>query len=82
MYILQRITVKKMKVNSSTSLVVKASDTIVTLKANIQEMERIPVDQQQLIFMGKFLSNRCVLSDYNIKDGSILYLILKGRGTE
>ena len=62
-----------MKVNSSTSLVVKTSDAIETLKANIQEMERISADQQQLIFMGKFLSNRCVLSHYKIKDGSILY---------
>ena len=60
-----------------TSLKVKASDTIENVKAEIQYKERIIPDQQELLFAGKELENDQTLSDYNIRNDSTLYLVLR-----
>ena len=56
------------------TLDVEASDSILNVKEKIEEVELIPVDHQQLAYLGTVLANDRTLSDYNIRKESTLQL--------
>ncbi len=61
---------------------VKASDTVMMLKYQIEEKEGIPPNEQRLIFNNKQLKSGKTMSDYNIIEKSVLHLTLGGSSDE
>lgn len=62
------------------TLATNPNDTIMILKSKIQEIEKCPIDQQELKFKEEILKDSITLRDYSIqKDSTIdLKIILKG----
>ena len=49
------------------ALRIENSDTVKTIKENIQEKVEIPYNQQEIIFEGKVLQDDCILSEFGIQ---------------
>jgi hypothetical protein len=74
------IVVKTLKGQDETFLVEGAGSLIEHVKALIQRSTGVIMDQQLLIFAGQPLSDGRTLSDYVIREGSVLHLIYRCRG--
>lgn len=64
---------------STTTLKVRASDTIEVIKAMIQDKKGFPQSQQKLLFANTILESGHTISDYGIKDGCTLHVALVPR---
>ena len=54
--------------------------TIEQLKNIIFKREGIPIKEQNMVYAGKLLSNYNQIKDYNLKNDSVVHLVLKLRG--
>lgn len=52
---------------------VEPTDTVFRVKRYIQRKEGIPASEQCLVYLDKELEDRKTLSDYDVKDRSILH---------
>ncbi|MEI6138630.1 MAG: ubiquitin-like protein [Mariniphaga sp.] len=63
----------KLPSGKTITLEVEPNDTMDQIKANIQDKEDIPPDQQRLTYGGQVLEDGGTVADYNIHDGSTLF---------
>ncbi|XP_059407208.1 polyubiquitin-like [Carassius carassius] len=59
---------------------VDVNETVDQLQTKVYNKERVPEDQQRLIYQGKQLEAGKKLQDYNIKSGDTIYMTLRLRG--
>ncbi|XP_026066803.1 polyubiquitin 12-like [Carassius auratus] len=59
---------------------VDINETVEQLQAKIYRKERVPVDQQRLIFNGRQLESGRKLQEYDISSGSSIHMTLRLRG--
>ncbi len=59
---------------------VDVNETVDQLQTKIYNKERVPKDQQKLLYDGKLLESGKKLQDYNIMSGDTIYLSLRLRG--
>ena len=75
-----KISIKKTKGGTGFKIEVASANTIAELKRKVQTHEKIPPDQQQLIFAGKVLEDYQTLEYYNIESEATLHLFVRRPG--
>ncbi|AYV79019.1 MAG: ubiquitin [Faunusvirus sp.] len=70
----------KTLVGKSICFDVNLTDTVESLKTLVNFREGVPNSEQRLIYMGKQLVDKNILSDYNIQADSTIYLVLRLKG--
>lgn len=68
------VTVKNLT-GKAIELDVDISDSVDSVKAQIEGLECIPADEQNLIFAGKQLLGSCTLSECGIQNGGTIFLV-------
>ena len=58
---------------------VELSNTVLQLKQALQEKEGISIEQIRLIYGGKQLNDDSSLSEYNLKAGAVIHMVLQLR---
>ncbi|XP_008776742.1 polyubiquitin 3-like isoform X2 [Phoenix dactylifera] len=71
-----QIFVKVPTTGNTIVLDVKKCDTIQNVKSKIQDKEGIPLNQQTLVYLGRSLEDNETLIAYDIKEASLLNLVL------
>lgn len=60
---------------------IESSATVLEFKEKIEELERIPPEQQRLVCNGRILGNDGeTLSGYKITSGNVIHMVLALRG--
>lgn len=59
---------------------ISPGETVIAIKAKLQQLEGIPVNQQHLLFNNLELPNNSTLQDCDVPDGATLKLVLAMRG--
>lgn len=67
----------KTLLGTSIMVTMQSYDTIKSLKKALNKKEDISEDNQRLIFAGTEMKDEDFLVDYNIKDGSTIFLVIK-----
>ncbi|XP_052216998.1 polyubiquitin-like [Dreissena polymorpha] len=78
---LKQIIIVKTNSGRMIPLEIFRSDSVRSVKTKIQDKEGIPAQIQRLIFNGCQLEDGRTLDDYNINDGSMLYVVLRLSGS-
>ena len=63
-------------IGKTIDLYVSETETVEYLKEKVQEKLGVPIWKQLLVYACKILEENTFLSDYNIKDGSSIFLII------
>lgn len=53
--------------------------TVYELKAKIEQIEGVPINQQRLIYAGKVVEDEMALADYHIGSDSVIHMVLHRR---
>ncbi|GFE55063.1 ubiquitin [Babesia ovis] len=59
---------------------VDPNETVLEFKKKLSKKQKLPVDQQRIIYEGKMLQDNKTLADYNIKNNSVIHMVLRLRG--